>query len=198
MQWIKAHVGHEGNEIADSQAKLGASRKEVTCVTPKPWGTIKNEISDRVNEEWNTRWSNTQKHDATKFFWKHPDKNKSRGILNLCRADLSILIKAITGQNFLAYHQSKINFEISKTCRLCEEGDETFIHLVQYCPRLEITRREIFLDKCMGLDHSWSIRRLVRFIQYPVIMRMLTHKDGALLKDLVIIDHNYSLTSDSE
>ena len=50
----------------------------------------------------------------------------------------------------------------------------------------------------MGSDHSWSIRRVMRFIQYPVIMRMLTHKDGALLKDLIEIDHNYSITSESE
>ena len=91
-----------------------------------------------------------------------------------------------------------MNFEISKFCRLCEEDKETFIHLVNYCPRLEMTCREIFLDKNIGEDHSWSIRRLIRFIQYPVIMRMLTHKDGALLKDLIEIDHNYTLTSNSE
>ena len=92
----------------------------------------------------------------------------------------------------------KIIFEISKYCRLCEEEEETFIHLISECPRLEITRREIFLDRVMGYDHSWSIRRVMRFIQYPVIMQMLTHKDGALLKDLVEIDHNYSITSESD
>ena len=118
--------------------------------------------------------------------------------MNLCRADLSILIKAITGQNFLAYHQSKINFEVSKYCRLCEEGEETFIHLIDECPRLEETRKEIFLDKRVGIDHTWSIRRVIRFIQYPVIMRMLTHKDGALLKELVNISHTYTITSESE
>ena len=104
----------------------------------------------------------------------------------------------MTGQNFLAYHQSKVNFEISKVCRLCEGEEETFIHLITQCPRLEMTRREIFLDKTMGEDHSWSIRRIIRFIQYPVIMRMLTHKDGALLKELIEIDHNYTLTSNSD
>ena len=57
--------------------------------TPKAWG--------QINEEY-------------------PDKNKSSGVLNLCRAaDLSMLSKAISGQK--AYHQSKINFEISKFCR---------------------------------------------------------------------------------
>ena len=109
---------------------------------------------------------------------------------------LSVL-KAITGQNFLAYHQSKINIEISKACRLCEEEEETFIHLISKCPSMEMTRREIFLDKEIGQDHTWSIRQVMKFIQYPVIMRMLTHKDGALLKDLIELEHNYTLTSDS-
>ena len=197
LLWIKAHIGHEGNEIADRQAKLGAERTQITCVTPKPWGLIKNLIAEKITEEWKNRWEHIQKHDATKFFWKFPDKNKSRGILNLCRADLSILIKAITGQNFLAYHQSKIDIEVSKVCRLCEEDEETFIHLITECPSLEMTRRDIFLDKTMGQDHTWSIRRVLRFIQYPIIMQMLSHKNGALLKELVEIDHNYTLTSDS-
>ena len=135
--------------------------------------------------EHQTRWKNLPKHDATKYFWKKVDKNKSTGILNLCRTDLALLIKAITGQNFLAYHQSKTNIDISKFCRLCEESEETFIHLVSHCPRLKETRKEIFLDKAFGHDHTWSIRRLMEFIRLPVITRMLTSKTGALLKDII-------------
>ena len=155
-------------------------------------------ISEAIQQEWNKRWKNLPKHDATKYFWKQADKNKSRGILNLCRTDLALLIKAITGQNFLAYHQNKINIDISKFCRLCEESEETFAHLVTYCPRLEMTRRDIFEDKTCGYYHTWSIRRLMAFIHLPVITRMLTSKQGALLKDIIEIDHNYMLTSDSE
>ena len=162
-----------------------------------PWGSVQTAIQENIREIWLRRWQNTPKHDATKFFWKYPDKNKSRGILNLCRTDLALLIKAVTGQNFLSYHQSKINIDISKFCRLCEESEETFIHLVDNCPRLEQTRRDIFLDKRMGNDHTWSIRRLMRFIHLPAINRMLTIKDGALLKEMIEIEHNYSITSES-
>ena len=102
------------------------------------------------------------------------------------------------GQNFLAYHQSKINIDISKFCRLCEESEETFIHLVSHCPRLTETRKDIFLDKIFGYDYTWSIRRLMEFIRLPVITRMLTSKKGALLKDIIELEHNYTLTSDSE
>ena len=119
-----------------------------------------------------------------KIFLETCGQKQKQGYFQLCRTDLALLIKAITGQNFLAYHQSKINIDISKFCRLCEESEETFIHLVSHCPRLTETRKEIFLDKIFGYDHTWSIRRLMEFIHLPVITRMLTSKQGALLKDI--------------
>ena len=58
-----------------------------------------------------------------------------------------------------------------------------------------MTHSEIFMDQVIEDNHSWSITRVIRFIQCPVtgIMRMGTHIDGALLKDLFEIEHNYSL-----
>ena len=41
-------------------------------------------------------------------------------------------------------------------------------------------------------------QQLIDFIHLPVIARMLTTKDGALLKDIIEIEHNYSLTSNSD
>ena len=60
------------------------------------------------------------------------------------------------------------------------------------------TRKYIFQDKTVGIDHTWSICRLMEFIRLPVITRMLTSKKGALLKEIIDLDHNYTLTSDSE
>ena len=106
-----------------------------------------------------------------------------------------MLTRAISGQNFLAYHQSKIDFTISKTCRLCEEADETFIHLVTECPRLELTRRDIFLDETPQSGKTWSIKKLLHFIFTPTIFQMLTSKDGLPEKEIIHIDHTYSDSS---
>ena len=77
-------------------------------------------------------------------------------------------------------------------CRLCEEKEETFIHLVTVCPRLTQTRKEIFLDKRIGNDMTWSIRRLLDFIHSPTIFRILTTKDNLPLKEILYLDANYT------
>ena len=41
LSWIKAHAGHEGNELADTQAKLGAGREIINATTLVPWGSVK-------------------------------------------------------------------------------------------------------------------------------------------------------------
>ena len=45
LSWIKAHAGHEGKELADTQAKLGAARERINATTMTPWGTVKTTIS---------------------------------------------------------------------------------------------------------------------------------------------------------
>ena len=45
--------------------------------------------------------------------------------------------------------------------------------LVSHCPRLTETRKDIFLDKIFGYDHTWSIRRLMEFIRLPVILSLI-------------------------
>ena len=77
LSWIKAHVGHEGNELADTQAKLGAGRETVNATTLAPWGSVKIALNEAIQSEWNTRWKNLPKHDATKYFWKKADKIKA-------------------------------------------------------------------------------------------------------------------------
>ena len=80
--------------------------------------------------------------------------------------------------------RSKIDIEVSKFCRLCEEESETFIHLITECPRLCQQRKDILIGKEVGNDHTWSIRRVMEFIKTPTILRMLTSKADLPLKDV--------------
>ena len=66
------------------------------------------------------------------------------------------LIEAITGQNNLHYVQNKIA-KAEHLCRLCEEEEGTFDHLVNHCPCLRQAKQDHFgLNK---IEKSWTIHK---------------------------------------
>ena len=78
----------------------------------------------------------------------------------------------------MGYHQNKVDPHIYKICRLCEEDDEKFVHILTDCPRLWLTRQEIYLDQTPTQGEPWSLDKLLQFIHIPVVFDMLTSKDG--------------------
>ena len=76
----------------------------------------------------------------------------------------------------MGYHQNKVDPHIFKICRLCEEDDEKFTHILTDCPRLWATRQEIYLDQIPAQGEPWSLD--IQFIHIPVVFDMLTSKDG--------------------
>ena len=119
LSWVKAHNKTEGNEQADMAAKEGAHKILSNNAKSWPWSYKKQRIAEYVTSEWKTMWENIEGHKHTNFFYKCPNQNKARGILRMARSTMMIWIRAITGFNFLGYHQAKNNSNISKLCRIC-------------------------------------------------------------------------------
>ena len=88
--------------MADEEAKMGALSISVWSDTLRPWKNTLKQIKQRIEKESKSRWEEIYQHDATKFFIPKPDKSKAKHKLQLCRADSSMLTRAITGKNFLA------------------------------------------------------------------------------------------------
>ena len=58
-----------------------------------------------IGREWKRKWHNTPHYKHTKHFYRGPDKNRARKILNISRSHLTRLISIITGFNCLSYIQ---------------------------------------------------------------------------------------------
>ena len=196
LAWVKAHVGLEGNELADSAAKqggmdeMGTNNKHQTFMSK---AEAKSHIKERVRGLWKTQWQAQSEYRMTKQFLTQPNKQAGIRAVNLSKSSLSRLIQIVTGHNFLSYFQYKLDPTVNPLCRMCGEENETFYHLVSCCPALECRRREIFLDRPPCTD-NWRPRELLDYSYEEPLNSWLTDRDYLMEQPMLELDINYSIT----
>ena len=201
LAWVKAHVGLEGNELADSAAKqggldeMGINPRHIALMSK---AEAKGCIKERIRDVWTRQWQGHAEYKMTKQFLSQPSKHAGIRAVKLSKSSLSRLIQLITGHNFLSYFQYKLDSTINPLCRMCGEENETFYHLITCCPALELRRREIFMDQPPGTD-CWKPRELLDFSFEEPINSWLTDRDYLMEQPMLELDVNYSITdSDTE
>ena len=194
-------LGIQGNELADSAAKLGGKDEmgsNIRAYLKMPQAELKMSLEVAIREAWTDRWKRDPGYWMTKQFLTKPDKAAGKRACNLSKSSLSRLIQLITGHNFLSYFQFKLDPTINPLCRMCEEANETFYHLLIDCPALEVKRREWFLDQPPVTD-NWKPGELLSYSLEEPINSWVTDRDYLMEQTLLELDVNYSITdSDSE
>ena len=149
LAWVKAHVGLEGNDPANSEAKQGG-KDEMNInrrhYVPMSKAEAKGLLNSQIREQWKRKWQSYPGYRMTKQFLSEPNKTVGLKAIKLSKSSLGRLIQLITGHNFLSYYQYKIDASINPLCLMCGEENETFYHLLVSCPAMELRRRELFLD----------------------------------------------------
>jgi hypothetical protein len=82
LQWIKAHVGHDGNETADKAAKKGSTsnrgNQKSLLAKSKAWSLI----DLQFRKTWETRWKGLKDHRESKIFLHGPNKSNAFKLLH--------------------------------------------------------------------------------------------------------------------
>jgi len=79
FDWIKAHAGLRGNELADQLEKEAASnKKEDECYNRFPKSEVMSELKERSLNQWQQEWSRTTKGAITKSVATGMVKNHKR------------------------------------------------------------------------------------------------------------------------
>ena len=160
IRWIKAHVGHPGNELADDMAKEGAEDTEnpVEDVPKMPRNIARNTIRRKCVEIWNEWWQDSPHYRQTKLFLPEIDKTKALDFTKGRRNIFSAVVQFITGFNFLNYHQDLVDKGMGNDmtennndeepmepidrslCRFCKSGPESTFHMLTVCDKHAIIR----------------------------------------------------------
>ena len=94
VKWIKAHVGHYGNELADIKAKEGAGK---TLIGPVPFfpvsrTCVKQAINRFTRDKWQARWNKIKDARQSHIFFPHIDLNKGKGIISLSKNQIGPVV----------------------------------------------------------------------------------------------------------
>ena len=171
LTWIKAHIGLDGNELADEYAKLGTIDHTTQIPTQTTYKEIRADTREYVYHKWKEKWKALKKCRMTKLFYDGPDRRVGKVVSRLSRNDMTLFIHAITGHNNLNYMNSIIIPNYTPLCRFCEEEDETFEHLYAECPVFWRERHEVRGDT-RGLQ-GWTVNSVLRIAKIKDIQQAM-------------------------
>jgi ribonuclease HI len=168
IHWIKAHVGHEGNEKADQLAKEGTAKisysTEPILPVSKAW--VKSRIKQYLHKEWTSRWLGNNEARQTKIFFPEPNSKISKKLLLYDKQRSAQLFRWICGHSFHRYHNHLLKPETfdNPRCRLCGADKEETSHLFAYCPNLSPVRMKIIGSPLLEEHFKWSPGQLLAMI----------------------------------
>jgi ribonuclease HI len=132
--WVKAHVGIQGNELADTLAKKAATNADIIeCYKKVPKSVVLNELRGISVEKWQREWDQTTKGEITgEYFPVVAARLKMK--INITQNFTTM----VTGHGNI--RSCLHHFKIIETPCPCSTTDQTIDHLLFECELLNKER----------------------------------------------------------
>ena len=170
--WVKAHVGHEGNERADRLAKEATEADFVEPSAPLESNKVlREDLREKVVAHWQDLWTNLGMCRQTKHFFGTLSRYRSAEVTHYSRVKFSVLVQFMTGFNFMGYHNCLVANNgvcdpVEAECTHCHDGLEDSHHILAECAAFLQARVDCFGQHFLVLPFSnFKIRFLVKFIK---------------------------------
>ncbi|XP_045537326.1 uncharacterized protein LOC123721737 [Papilio machaon] len=170
LNWIKAHVGVEGNERADQLAKQAAVGVKTKPHYDKvPVSFVKRQLRLDSLDEWNRRYKEGVTASTTRVFF--PDAISAYPVLRKLELD-PVLVQVLTGHGGFAEYLHRFKCKTSPSCICDPARGESVLHAIVECPvfgrkRVEFetaTKEKISLENINNLIRNKESR--TKFIEY--------------------------------
>jgi hypothetical protein len=160
---VKAHAGHERNELADKLAKEVTRESEI-CYSKFPRSEIEHQEGEISFNKWQQLYNSTKKGRANKeFFLKIKDRLKMK--ITLTPNFTTMVTARVKTRSYL--HLFKV---IESPVCPCANGNQTVEHIIYDCGKLNNERRKLIADISKG-DH-WPVGKNVLVNKY---LKQVTH-----------------------
>ena len=112
-------------------------------------------------------WSNIEGCRDSKLYFKEPDRSRAKFLLKLSKAQLSTLIRALTGHCRFNLHMSRLGLSNSLLCPSCGTDYDTPYHLLCLCPSFAGLRHDLFGDFVLSLEEyqGLTLKKILRFLR---------------------------------
>jgi hypothetical protein len=159
FSWIKAHAGHQSNELADQLAKEAARNKNIDeCYNRFPKSAVMCELKEQSVIQWQNEWERTTKGSITKYFFpKIVDRMKLA--INATPNFTAI----VTGHGNIKSYLHKFKIIQIPMCS-CKQGERSVEHILYDCKLHEHDRDR--LKAAVIRSESWPVRKDTLGIKY--------------------------------
>jgi hypothetical protein len=182
IRWAPGHIGIEGNERADEEAKRAAQQEDSSALAaiPKvfrgdlPWSrsAVRQEYHTELGAAAKQTWERSPRFARISSYDGKILKGTYIALTNKLPRSLAVLlIQLRTGHIPLAKHLHRINKADTPICPCCRQADETVAHYLLHCSAHREARRRLVLE---GGRNATIITKLLGSTKlYPPLFRYI-------------------------